>query len=217
MTGPGQCDSDAIGGQHQFLSGPWQRTGRQEQSETFVPRNIKLSCNLSWSMPQRSRGQIWGTLRGHCPVVLELHASSPPLVYGSMLFSFQVRVPSFQTLEKSSVYLSKKFPGELLYVKKKCIYLHICKYVWSYLLSWWALGRARELLQASCLFWLSKDFSLLAGSALSKILKWKDIYLSASPFLLPLAFSLESPFPSILLLSGIHPSSQALESNAHRF
>lgn len=201
MTGPGQCDSDAIRGQHQFLSGPWQRTGRQEQSETFVPRNIKLSCNLSWSMPQRSRGQIWGDSTGplSCCPWATCFFSSPGL------WKYAVLIPGNSSFFSNS--------GEVFSLHKQ-------KVPWgkqSYLLSWWALGRARELLQASCLFWLSKDFSLLAGSALSKILKRKDIYLSASPFLLPLAFSLESPFPSILLLSGIDPSSQALGSNAHRF
>ena len=73
-----------------------------------------------------------------------------------MLLSFQVRIPSFQSLEKASVYVRKKFPGI------KVIFTQ----------SWRALGRARELPQAFCLFWLSKDL-LLAGSAqsINKILK----------------------------------------------
>ena len=121
--------------------------------EKLVLRNMYLSGTLSWFVPQWSRCQVTRTPRGHCP---ELYPASPPLVYGSMLLSFQMRVSSFQTLKKALVYERKRFPGiKVLFTQ-----------------SWRALGRARELPQAFCLFWLSKDL-LLAGSAQSvnKILK----------------------------------------------
>ena len=151
MAGLRQCDSDTIGGHtnlHQVLAWVWQ----QRQRETFVLRNMYLSGTLSWFVPQWSRCQVTRTPWGHCP---ELYPASPPLVYGSMLLSFQMRV-SFQTLKKALVYLRKRFP------RIKVLFTQ----------SWRALGRARELPQAFCLLWLSEDL-LLAGSAQSvnKILK----------------------------------------------
>lgn len=58
----------------------------------FVLRNRHLSYNLSWSMPQRSRGQIWGDSAGLLSCCPRAISSLPPMAYGSRLLSFQVRV-----------------------------------------------------------------------------------------------------------------------------
>lgn len=119
---------------------------------------MHLSCNPSWSMPQRSIRQILGVSMGplsYCPCVTSFPAPTPTpsLWKHAALILDKSSVLSFQTLEKPSIYMSKKFPE---------VDNHICSELVS-------SGKGEGSSQASCLFWLSKDFSLFASSALNKI------------------------------------------------